>query len=675
LDAAARQLREACVILLNDQTPDAKLRAAIFARVSAEALTDSIQTIDDLTRRPDENMYFTQLFSHYNGIRRFLPQMFRMINFEANPSAKPVLDAWRFVRDYEGTKKIPWKQAPVTGMTTPWQKVVYDENDQIQQRAYTFWVLIRLHEALRHHDIFVTPSELYNDPRAQLLQGEAWEAVRPQVLRTLDRTMDAEREVRELGEKLNVAYQQTAERWPENTDVRMETTQGKSRVVLTALDKLEEPPSLQTLRSQIQSLLPRIDLPELLLEVNTWTGFADAFTHFSEGGSRVQDLTTSVCAVLIAEACNIGLEPVVQLGVPALTRDRLTWVEQNYFRAETLTQANNKLVEYQSRLQLATTWGAGEVASADGLRFVTSVRTIHAGPNPKYFGAGRGVTYYNFASDQFTGLNGIVIPGTIRDSLYLLDLLLGQQTVLQPQEIMTDTAGYSDIIFGLFGLLGYQFSPRLADIGESRFWRLDPAANYGPFNDLARHRLHPERIVQNWNDMLRVVGSLKLGTVTASRLIRTLQRDGRPTTLGKAIGEYGRIYKTIYLLNYLNDPGYRRRILTQLNRGESRHSLARAVCYGKRGELHQRYKEGQEDQLGALGFVVNAIVLWNTRYMSAALQNLRVQGQISDLTDIKRLSPVGHDHINMVGRYSFTLPEEIAHGDLRPLNRGTADSF
>lgn len=675
LDAAARQLREACVILLNDQTPDAKLRATIFARVSAEVLTDSIQTIDALTRRPEENVYFTQLFSHYNGIRRFLPQMFRMIHFEANSSAKPVLDAWRFLRDYEGTKKIPWTQAPVTGMTTSWQKVVYDENDQIQQRAYTFWVLIRLHEALRHHDIFVTPSERYNDPRAQLLQGQAWEAVRPQVLRTLDRTIDAEREVRELGEKLNTAYQQTAERWPENTDVRMENIQGKSRVVLTALDKLEEPHSLQTLRSQIQSLLPRIDLPELLLEVNTWTGFADAFTHFSEGGSRVQDLTTSVCAVLIAEACNIGLEPVVQLGVPALTRDRLTWVEQNYFRAETLTQANNKLVEYQSGLQLATTWGTGEVASADGLRFVTPVRTIHAGPNPKYFGAGRGVTYYNFASDQFTGLNGIVIPGTIRDSLYLLDLLLGQQTVLQPQEIMTDTAGYSDIIFGLFGLLGYQFSPRLADIGESRFWRLDPAANYGPLNDLARHRLHPERIVQNWNDMLRVAGSLKLGTVTASRLIRTLQRDGRPTTLGKAIGEYGRIYKTIYLLNYLNDPGYRRRILTQLNRGESRHSLARAVCYGKRGELHQRYKEGQEDQLGALGFVVNAIVLWNTRYMSAALQNLRVQGQMMDLTDIKRLSPVGHDHINMVGRYSFTLPEEIAHGDLRPLNRGSADSF
>lgn len=70
---------------------------------------------------------------------------------------------------------------------------------------------------------------------------------------------------------------------------------------------------------------------------------------------------------------------------------------------------------------------------------------------------------------------------------------------------------------------------------------------------------------------------------------------------GQAIGEFGRIYKTQYLLTYLDDPDYRRRILTQLNRGESQHSLARAIFYGKRGGLHQSHREGQGDQLGALG--------------------------------------------------------------------------
>src|ERR1700758_4340776 len=111
-----------------------------------------------------------------------------------------------------------------------------------------------------------------------------------------------------------------------------------------------------------------------------------------------------------------------------------------------------------------------------------------------------GLTYYNFASNQFTGFHGILVPGAVRDSPYVLDGLLEQQTSLRPTQLMTDTAGYSDIIFALFWLLGYQFSPRLADLGETRFWRLDPAANYGPLNGLARNRVKPALISRNWDD-------------------------------------------------------------------------------------------------------------------------------------------------------------------------------
>ena len=65
---------------------------------------------------------------------------------------------------------------------------------------------------------------------------------------------------------------------------------------------------------------------------------------------------------------------------------------------------------------------------------------------------------------------------------------------------------------------------------------------------------------------------------------------------------------------------FRRRDLCPRDLGEDRHKLARAVFHGKRGELRQRYREGQEDQLGALGLVVNIIILWNTLYIEAALQ-------------------------------------------------------
>ena len=92
-------------------------------------------------------------------------------------------------------------------------------------------------------------------------------------------------------------------------------------------------------------------------------------------------------------------------------------------------------------------------------------------------------------------------------------------------------------------------------------------------------------IEQNWDDLFRVAGSLKLGTVSATEIMRALHRGRKPSTIAKAIGELGKITKTLYLLNYVDDEAYRRRILTQLNRGESRHSLARAVFYGRRGEL------------------------------------------------------------------------------------------
>ncbi|WP_439566251.1 transposase, partial [Gloeocapsopsis crepidinum] len=288
------------------------------------------------------------------------------------------------------------------------------------------------------------------------------------------------------------------------------------------------------------------------------------------------------------------------------------------------------------------------------------VRTLNARPNSKYFGVGRGITYYNFTSDQFTRFHG-------RDSLFLLEGLLEQQTSLQPLEVMTDTAGYSDVVFGLFWLLGYQFSPRLADLGEARFWRIDPNANYYALNSLARHRINIELIANNWDDLLRVAGSLKLGTVSASELMRTLQGGSSPSSLSKAIGKLGRIAKTLYLLAYIDDETYRRRILTQINRGEGRHSLARATFHGQRGEVRQRYREGQENQLGALGLVINIMVLWNTSYLDTALKHLRYQGYEVKQEDVVRLSPLGYKHINMLGRYQFALPEHLQQGELRPL--------
>jgi TnpA family transposase len=108
------------------------------------------------------------------------------------------------------------------------------------------------------------------------------------------------------------------------------------------------------------------------------------------------------------------------------------------------------------------------------------------------------------------------------------------------------------------------------------------------------------------------------------------------------------------------DHTYLRRMNRQLTAQESRHKLARDVCHGKPGTIHQAYRDGMEDQLGALGLVLNAIVLWTTEYIDAAVARLRAEGHEIRDEDIARLSPLRHRNLNLLGRYGFTASAPAA---------------
>lgn len=684
LDAAAQILCEACQMVLDEtETNDpTTLLQRIYARVPADQLHAAVTTVGELTR-PPEDTYAQELLTRYLMMRRFLPTLLRTLDFASTPGGRPILEAVQFLQRVEGRPRASMQSAPRTVIPRAWQRYVLPRastpdhgksETHVDRPAYTVCVVERLHEALRRHDVFVDPSERWGDPRAKLLQPEQWEGIRSQLCQTLGRMLSPEPELERLGQQLEEAYKRTATHFPSNTALHIESDNGAERLNLDRLERMQEPESLCVLREHVGARLPAVDLPEVILEVAQHTGFLSRFTHVSESNAYVEELSLSLSAVLLAEACNIGLTPVIHPEIPALTRDRLSWVRHHFLRAETITRANACLVQAQKEIPLARVWGGGYVASVDGLRFVVPVRSVNSGPNPHYFGQGRGITYLNYASDQFTGLGGLVITGTIRDSVYALEALLEQESGLTPTEIMSDTASYSDLMFGLFWSLGYQFSPRLAEMKETRFWRLDPQAEYGVLNGLARHRINTSLIANNWDDILRVAGSLKVGTVHASTLVQALQRGGHPTTLARAIAELGRIAKTLYLLTYIDDEHYRRRIQTQLNRGEGRHSIARHVFHGQRGELRQRYRQGQEDQLGVLGLVVNIIVLWNTWYIQDVLDERRTQGQEVRPEDVERIAPLRFQHINVHGTYHFTLPEAVTQGHHRPLRSLSSSS-
>lgn len=181
------------------------------------------------------------------------------------------------------------------------------------------------------------------------------------------------------------------------------------------------------------------------------------------------------------------------------------------------------------------------------------------------------------------------------------------------------------------------------------------------------------KIRRNWEDILRVTASIYTGAVRAYDVVTMLQREGHPTALGESIASYGRIFKTLHILSYIDtDESYRRDIKDIRNLQENRHSLARKICHGKKGELYHHYERGLENQLGALGLVLNCVTLWTTRYLDAAVTSLQAQGYPIKDEDVARLSPFVHSHLGVHGTYAFTAPG-LPPGTIRDLRDPDAD--
>jgi TnpA family transposase len=153
-----------------------------------------------------------------------------------------------------------------------------------------------------------------------------------------------------------------------------------------------------------------------------------------------------------------------------------------------------------------------------------------------------------------------------------------------------------------------------------------------------------------------VAGSLKRGWVTASLLIGKLQSFPRKNRLTRALQEYGRPVKTVFILRYLESEDYRRRILGQLNKGEALHGLRDA----NKGTLRKKQEEELRNQAGCLNLVTNAVVTWNTVYMAAVTERLRAEGKTVNEEDIARLSPARYEHINPYGKHRFEVEEGLS---------------
>nr|WHU54180.1 putative transposase [Enterobacter hormaechei subsp. steigerwaltii] len=358
LDRAALLLARACALLLDEDTADDLLRKTIFSSVSVARLAESVEKVNELARPQDTN-FQDEMVEQYGRVRRFLPALLRDLHFRAAPDGEHTLAAIHYLAELNGSKKRILDDAPEHIISGPWKRLVYDADGRIQRAGYSLCLLERLQDALRRRDIWLENSDRWGDPRQKLLQGEEWQAQRVPVCRALGHPTNGSKASEQLAAQLDETWKTVASRFDRNTAVDICNEGKHPSLTISSLDKLDEPPALIQLSSRVRQLLPPVDLTELLLEIDARTGFTREFSHVSESGARAQDLHISLCAVMLAEACNIGHEPLIKHNIPALTRHRLSWVKQNYIRAETLVSANARLVDFQSSLALAGYWGAG----------------------------------------------------------------------------------------------------------------------------------------------------------------------------------------------------------------------------------------------------------------------------------------------------------------------------
>jgi TnpA family transposase len=137
-------------------------------------------------------------------------------------------------------------------------------------------------------------------------------------------------------------------------------------------------------------------------------------------------------------------------------------------------------------------------------------------------------------------------------------------------------------------------------------------------------------------------------------MMRKLASYPRQNRLALAMRELGRIERTLFILDWIQDPLLRGRVQAGLNKGEARNALSRAVFFNRLGEVRDRSFENQCYRASGLNLVVAAIIFWNTVRLERAVAEVRSQQDVPD-DYLSYLSPLGWDHINLTGDYIWKI--------------------
>lgn len=634
----------------------ARTGSDIAAAVMAVASLDTIDADAALIRRttrPGRDNAISEIGPEYRVFKRSGPFFLRTFEFEGRKGTAPLRAAMMILAKLDGDWRTPLPDGvPLGHIERQWQRHVIKDG-KIDRTHWELATYSALAGTLAAGDIWVPTSRLHRSLEALLAPHP--DAALPQIGRIPDphAWLDAR------AAELDAALLSVSRGLPSGDPA------------LFAGDRLRFPKEPKTdlterddgrrLALSCYGLLPTTRITDVLSQVECWTGFTSHFGHVSTGLPPGDERT--FLAALIAEATNLGLSRMAEVCGVASRRALLrmqTW----HMREDTFSAALGCLTDAIHAEPMASWFGEGWRASADGQAYYLGGAGEAGGQVNAHYGRDPIVKIYTTITDRYAPLHQTVIAGTAGEAIHALDGILGHESNTNLSALHVDGGGVSDIVFAVMLLLGLDFEPRIPRLSDRRLYAFEPPKRYGRLAPLFGHRLNRDLIVNHWPDIQRVIEAMRDRTVTPSLILKKLSAYRQQNSLAAALREVGRIERTLFTLRWFQDPALRKLVTGELNKGEARNSLARAVAFHRLGRFRDRGVENQQMRAAALNLVTAAIILFNCRYLDRAVGELRRRGTALDPA---QLSPLGWDRINLTGDYVWSDGIELDADGLMPL--------
>jgi TnpA family transposase len=640
--------------LLAARESNTDLASAITASLGWDGLIASMAAASSVVR-PDRSNEFDELIERHKSLRKLGRLMFGTFSFRSFRSHDLVLRAVDHLRALYCGRKLP-AQVPLAFMTRKWRRRVRSDGINIDLCAWEVALLVHLRERLRAGDIWVDGSRAWRSFEDYLLPRPIFALMHAEGRLGLaipdsfaewraERTTTLDAKLKELAKAAaanaipDAAIFNGACR--SRRSARRNAT-GSSRSVAGFM--------FWCLGSGSPACLPKSTVGP---------GVLDSFTHYRTAETANDE--AALLAAILADATNAGAERMAESSRGVTIHQMMLMVDR-HLRSETYATATAVLVDAQQAHPFAAVWGDGHISSSDGQFFPAGGRGEASLEYNAKYGKRPGASIYGFLSNRFASFFSRMIQASESEAPYVLDGLLHNESSVEIHEHATDTAGATETTFSMFHAFGYRLIPRIRNLGNRRLFVIDPDPAYEPLDALIAGAVNMEVIEQHWDEVLRLKASIGAGLVPPSVILKKQSASPRQNRLNQALGEMGRIERSIFICDWLLDTKLRRRSHAILNKGESRHALARAVFLHQLGELRSRIAETMAYRASGLNLVINGIILWNTVYLSRAVDYVRGQGIVIPDELLSQVAPLPLVYIALTGDY---LWNEID----RPLER------